>query len=70
MDCLPVIMEFAGIIVAVILAVIITLRTCWVRDTYGADFDLYDKFTAVMTPELWVFSALAIMLIGIGSAAR
>ncbi|PZA12450.1 hypothetical protein DNX69_10765 [Rhodopseudomonas palustris] len=60
-------MEFVGIIAAVILAVIITLRTRWVRDTYGAGFD---KLDAVMTAELWVGSALALMLIGIGSAAR
>ncbi|MGX7745865.1 hypothetical protein [Rhodopseudomonas parapalustris] len=67
MQVIPLIMVFVGIIAAVILAIIIGLRARWVQETYGADFGLVDRVDAVMTPELWVFSGIAIVLILVGA---
>ncbi|MFZ5739628.1 MAG: hypothetical protein ACOY6K_22400 [Pseudomonadota bacterium] len=68
MDVIPLIMAFAGIIAAVILAIIIGVRARWVHETYGADFGFADRVAAVMTPELWAWSAVAFVLIGVGMA--
>ena len=68
MDVIPLIMAFAGIYSAIVLAIIIAGRAFWVHQTYGGDLGFVDRVAAVMTPELWAWSAVAFVLIGVGMA--